>query len=241
MSTDPDGDALTFEWEFGDGTTGTGATPSHTYADNGTYQVKLTVTDVYGAESSTTTQVVVANADPAVHVFAGATILAGESFNGSTTFTDPGADQWTATVDYGDGSGVQPLAISGNGMVLSHTYTTAGTYTVTVTVRDSDGGVGTQTATVTVQSPAQGVENLQALVSTLERTGALNRGNANALLAKLRAAEASLARGNETAAVNQLEAFVNQVNALVGSDRLTQAQADAMTAAAGRIIRSIQL
>jgi chitodextrinase len=240
-STDPDGDALTFEWEFGDGTTGTGATPSHTYADNGTYQVKLTVTDVYGAESSTTTQVVVTNANPVVHVFAGATIFAGESFNGSTTFADAGADQWTATVDYGDGSGVQPLAISGNGMVLSHAYATAGSYTVTVTVRDGDGGVGTRTATVTVQSPAQGVENLQALVSTLERTGALNRGNANALLVKLRAAEASLARGNETAAVNQLEAFVNQVNALVGSDRLTQAQADAMTAAAERIIRSIQL
>ena len=239
-STDPDGDALTFEWEFGDGTTGTGATPSHTYADNGTYQVKLTVTDVYGAESSTTTQVVVANVAPTVHVFAGATIFAGESFNGSTTFTDPGADEWTATVDYGDGSGVQPLAISGNGMVLSHGYATAGSYTVTVTVRDGDGGVGTRTATVTVQSPAQGIENLQALVSTLERTGALNRGNANALLVKLRAAEASLARGNETAAVNQLEAFVNQVNALVGSDRLTQAQADAMTAAAGRIIVSIQ-
>ena len=240
-STDPDGDALTFDWEFGDGTTGTGATPSHTYADNGTYQVKLTVTDVYGAESTTTTQVVVANADPAVHVFAGATIFAGESFSGSTTFTDPGADQWTATVDYGDGSGVQPLAISGNGMVLSHTYTTAGSYTVTVTVRDDDGGVGTQTATVTVQSPAQGVDGLQTLVSTLERTGSLSRGNAQALLAKLRAASASLARGDEIPAVNQLEAFMHQVDALVGSDRLTQAQADAMTAAAGRIITSIQL
>jgi len=240
-SSDPDGDALTFAWEFGDGTTGTGATPSHTYADNGTYQVKLTVTDVYGAESSTTTQVVVANVDPSVHVFAGATIFAGESFNGSTTFTDAGADQWTATVDYGDGSGVQPLAISGNGMVLSHRYATAGTYTVTVTVRDDDGGVGTQTATVTVQDAGQGIAGLQTLVSTLERTGSLSQGNANALLATLRAAAASLARGNETSAVNQLEAFVNQVNAMVRSDRLTQAQADAMTAAAGRIIRSIQL
>jgi len=44
-STDPDGDALSYHWDFGDETEGTGATPQHTYAYRGTYGVTLTVSD----------------------------------------------------------------------------------------------------------------------------------------------------------------------------------------------------
>ena len=44
-SNDPDGGALTYAWSFGDGTTGSGATPTHTYGAAGVYTVVLTVTD----------------------------------------------------------------------------------------------------------------------------------------------------------------------------------------------------
>jgi len=44
-STDPDGDALTYAWDFGDAGTGTGSNPTHTYATTGTFTVSLTVTD----------------------------------------------------------------------------------------------------------------------------------------------------------------------------------------------------
>ena len=58
-SSDPDGDALTFEWDFGDGNTGTGLTTKHTYAQPGDYTAELAVGDgtheVTTSKSITTT------------------------------------------------------------------------------------------------------------------------------------------------------------------------------------------
>ncbi|MCU1431593.1 MAG: hypothetical protein JWP95_698 [Actinotalea sp.] len=53
-SSDPDGTLTGYAWDFGDGTTGTGATPTHRYAAAGTWTVGLTVTDDDGAIGSTT-------------------------------------------------------------------------------------------------------------------------------------------------------------------------------------------
>ena len=238
-SSDPDGDALTFEWDFGDGTTGTGVSPTHTYADNGNYAVKLTVTDVYGAESTVTTSVVVANVAPGIAAFAGTTLLPGETYTSAGSFTDPGSDTWTATVDYGDGSGPRPLALSGKSFTLGHTYAASGTFTVTVTVTDDDGGTGTRTTTVAVQTAQQAVQGIMAKVTDMARAGTLSSGEASALNATLRAALAQLSAGNETAAVNQLEAFVEQVQALVRSGRLSAADGNGLVAAANRVIRSV--
>jgi hypothetical protein len=44
-TTDPDGDALTYRWTFGDGGIGTGPTPSHVYAHTGPYPISLVVSD----------------------------------------------------------------------------------------------------------------------------------------------------------------------------------------------------
>ena len=54
-SNDPDGDALTLAWDFGDATGGAGLTPTHTYASVGNYNVVLTVTDSTGRSSTATT------------------------------------------------------------------------------------------------------------------------------------------------------------------------------------------
>ncbi|WP_344129431.1 PKD domain-containing protein [Pedococcus bigeumensis] len=58
-SSDPDGAVTGYAWSFGDGSTGTGVTPSHLYAAAGTYSVQLTVTDNQGLTGTTTRQVTV--------------------------------------------------------------------------------------------------------------------------------------------------------------------------------------
>ena len=58
-SGDPDGSVVSHSWSFGDGTTGSGASVSHLWANPGTYSVVLTVTDNMGATASDTASVVV--------------------------------------------------------------------------------------------------------------------------------------------------------------------------------------
>jgi VCBS repeat-containing protein len=66
-SFDPDGTIDSFSWDFGDGSVGSGQTPSHTYAADGIYTVVLTVTDDQGAEDTGTQQAGVGNL-PEVHI-----------------------------------------------------------------------------------------------------------------------------------------------------------------------------
>jgi PKD repeat protein len=67
------------------------------------------------------------------------------------SFDDADVNSWTATVDYGDGWGPETLDLSGHGFVLAHTYHDAGSYNVTVTVDDGNGGVGLGTMNVLVE------------------------------------------------------------------------------------------
>jgi PKD repeat protein len=232
-SSDPNGKPITWAWNFGDPASGasntsTLASPTHTYLRAGTYTVTLTVKDASNRSTTTTTQAVIPNVSPSVSALPGATILKGEGYAAAGSFADPDPDAWTATVDYGDGGGAQPLGLAGNAFSIAHTYGTAGNFTVAVTVSDNDGGSGGSSATVHVLSPSEGIDALEAMVGPIQ-----------SLLAKLEAAKASLARGNANAAANQLNAFLNEVNAMVGSGRMTAAQGAALIEMEHRIIASM--
>ena len=61
-SSDPESPITEYAWKFGDGSTATGVSPTHTFATSGTYEVELAITDENGLSSSTTQSVVVAAA-----------------------------------------------------------------------------------------------------------------------------------------------------------------------------------
>ncbi|MFJ3718194.1 PQQ-dependent sugar dehydrogenase [Streptomyces sp. NPDC090057] len=65
-SSDQDGDALTYRWDFGDGATSTAADPTHRYKKNGTYTATVTAEDTTGRTGSASVRIVVGNTAPKV-------------------------------------------------------------------------------------------------------------------------------------------------------------------------------
>jgi PKD repeat protein len=166
-------DTHTIEWDFGDGTpvvTGT-LTPTHAYGDNGVYTVTLTVTDDDGGVGTDTLTITVNNVVPTATVSMNQPnsqfilpIVHTLAFDGS--FTDPGwLDTHTATWNFGDGTIVPGTVTEENiepdatgTTTADHVYSEPGTYTVTLTITDDDGGVGTHTIQVIVVDAQEAVQ-----------------------------------------------------------------------------------
>ncbi|HEX2680791.1 MAG TPA: hypothetical protein VHQ03_05810, partial [Candidatus Dormibacteraeota bacterium] len=127
-----------------------------------------------------------------------------------------------------------PLSGNAIGFTSTLTITTVnappGVYALTLTGTDSRaliGGSRTATLTLQVLTQAQAINNVINTVDNLNVAGVLNDGQANALIVKLEHAIKSLTlKPNQPTGCNQLQAFVNQVNAFVKAGILTQAQAD---------------
>ena len=129
---------------------------SHIYADNGNYTVTITATDDDGGVGTTTFIVAVGNLAPVVDAGADASVGEGVQFARSGSISDPGTSDTfpSGTVNYGDGTGNQPLTIVGNTFQLNHVYADNGNYTVTITILDDDGTPGTDTLQITVNNAA---------------------------------------------------------------------------------------
>ncbi|SDF27038.1 PKD domain-containing protein [Blastococcus aurantiacus] len=171
-SGDADGSVTGYAWDFGDGTTGTGATTSHTYATAGEYTVQLTVTDDDGATSSVQ-QVVTATAprvnQPPVAAFSTAASGLTATADGSGS-SDADGTLASYAWDFGDGR-------TATGATTSHTYAAGGTYTVRLTVTDDEGATASVEHPVTVTAPPPAVAPVAA--DAFERSVSSGLGRAD--------------------------------------------------------------
>lgn len=134
-----------WSWDFGDGTTSSVQSPTHTYAAGGTYTVTLTVSNVAGSDSQTSAVTVMVA--PPVASFTCQVIGGGVACDGSGS-TGAATYAWSSS----------PAAVTSSGTATpnaSFTYATSGTYNITLTVQNIDGTPDsvTQPVTVTVPQP----------------------------------------------------------------------------------------
>lgn len=166
-SYDPDGDPLTYRWDFGDGSTGAGVSPDHTYTAGGEYGVTLIVND--GKEDSlphvTTAAITEINDPPSADAGPDQSAPVNDTvtFDGSSSYDPDGYIthyQW----DFGDGT-------AGSGETTTHTYSNVGTYTVTLTVTDDGGLWDTDAAAVVVMEEASLVMHVAGIAMSTKEAG----------------------------------------------------------------------
>ncbi|MGM0591911.1 MAG: PKD domain-containing protein [Halobacteriota archaeon] len=142
-STDDIGVA-SYEWDFGDGTNATGTSANHSYVTPGTYAVNLTVTDTAGnIDTDTVTVTVRDTTAPTADAGPNKTAEVGTAVTLDGTQSSDNGDIVSYVWNFGNGT-------TASNATATPTYSTPGTYTVTLTVVDSAGNTDSDTVTVTV-------------------------------------------------------------------------------------------
>lgn len=174
-SSDVQGPISSYAWSWGDGSAaGTGAQATHTYASPGTYTVTLTTTDAGGAASTLTRQIIIptgsggaaANQSPQAR-FSAASAGLQLSVAGASS-VDPDGAIAAYSWNWGDGTA------AGSGVSAAHTFASAGTYNVALTVTDGGGAPSTMTRAIAV--PAT---NATIAQDSFARTSASSWGSAD--------------------------------------------------------------
>ena len=125
--------ALTYMWNFGDGSSSTDAGPSHTFPGPGYYNITLAATNIQGCVSSLTKGAYIHVFTPATPSFTASNTYICQA-PGAVTFTNgtTGTGPFTYTWSFGDGA---TSGLTGP----SHNYTATGSYTVKLVVTDGNG------------------------------------------------------------------------------------------------------
>ncbi|MGQ9476932.1 MAG: PKD domain-containing protein [Candidatus Bipolaricaulia bacterium] len=151
QSSDPDGEIVSWLWDFGDGATAEVQSPSHKYAKAGTYKVKLTVADDRGATDEAIEEITVGNVGPiAAFSITPAEALTGEpvTFDASAS-SDPDGKIVRFAWDFdGDGRFEECVATA----KITHAFADNGSYTVRLEVTDDDGATDEASGTVKIKN-----------------------------------------------------------------------------------------
>ena len=139
-SYDIDGEIISYEWDFGDGTTGTGEIIYHKYCTNGTYDVTLTVRDDDGLTGNITKciDVLLANNPPTIEFYGPFRGRPNVRYEYVFIIKDPDGDENFLYIDWGDGNYSDwsgPYG-SGNSTKINHTWELKGTYILKANLKD---------------------------------------------------------------------------------------------------------
>lgn len=145
LSTSTEGSVIKYDWDFGDGKNGMGESVNHTYNKAGDYKVKLVVKDDRGLSGRFSKTFTVYKDDPIAsfnyspqHSLKEQSI----SFDASASF-HPNGELKNYSWDFGDGA-------SAKGTQVKHSYSSAGEYSTTLSVTDSDGKTAKHNRLITI-------------------------------------------------------------------------------------------
>jgi len=147
LSTDSDGRIVSYAWNFGDGSQGSGVLVKHGFSNDGSYTVTLTVTDDRGQSASLSKSVLVSSTTKPTADFAisptAPSVNQQVFFNAAASTAATGRTIVRYDWDYGSGR-------QDSGILVWQIYSQPGSYAVTLTVTDDAGKTGTASKTVTV-------------------------------------------------------------------------------------------
>ena len=129
-SSDADGGITGYQWDFGDGETGSGVSVDHVWREPGQYDVALTVDDGTGLSNSTNTivKVIEVTPAPAAQIAAPTVSCVGQPTEFGLANLPQGSASSMAQWNFGDGTSL-------SGSSVTHTYTRPGTYSVTASTQ----------------------------------------------------------------------------------------------------------
>lgn len=245
-SSDPEGAALTYRWNFNGNWTEWSSIPyaEYTWLDDFSGSVSLEVSDG-DLFSSDTVDVLVMNVPPFILSINGPTgpIDAGTEvfitvycFDGDMRNDVTSLDTGTAVFSWGDDTSTSYFLLVGADLVIgTHIYVNAGEYEIAVTLTDDDGDVSQASMLVFVNRSSVSLDSLLGIIAGLQ----IPKGLKNSLSSKLENIPHFLEHHKSKAVIHQLKAFINFVEAQRGK-KLSREQAKELISTARLIIDSLK-